>query len=280
MSAFVAREAYDALDRVNWSSLKHMARSPLHYRHALDAEERPDTAALKLGRAVHVAVLEPELFASLYVVWEGGRRAGKAWDAFVEENAATEILTQCEYDQCVAIQRAVRRHPIAAELLSGGRSEVTLQWDHRIPAAGDMPEIVTPCKGRADYVGAALVDLKTTRDASPDAFGREAWRLQYHAQLAFYHDGLKAMGRGSLPVRIVAIEKEPPYAVAIYVVTDYLLEVGRQEYTALLSSLDWWRSRGCWPAYSDGEMELTLPRWAVPAEVDDVSDLDLIIGGE
>lgn len=277
----MSRAEYEAMDRVNWSSLRHIARSPLHYRHALE-EDSPDTAARKLGRAIHVAVLEPELFSGLYVVWDGGRRAGKAWDAFCEENADREILTVAEHEACAAIQRAVREHPIAAPYVQGGRSEVTIAWEHRIPAAGDFPEVVIPCKGRLDYLRPdCIVDLKSARDGSIEGFGRACWNLRYHTQLAFYQDGLAAATGRRLPVKIVVVENTAPWAVTVFDVPEYILEIGREEYTALLARLDYCRERDEWPGYADEEIELQLPRWAIGRDDgDDVSELGLVIGEE
>lgn len=277
----LGRSAYDKQRRVNWSTLKHLGVSGAHYMHALTAPAK-DTPALKLGRAVHVAVLEPELYSALYVVWTGGRRAGKEWEAFQEAHAGREILTLEEHDRCVAIQQAVRRHPIASSYITGGEAEVTMLWDEEIPENGDFPAIVTPMKGRVDYLNdAALVDLKTTRDGSPDGFGRESWRLRYHTQLALYQAGVEAVTGCRLPVKIIAAESAEPHVVTVYDMPEHVLEIGREEYRALLQHLDWCRREGRWPGYSETETELLLPRWVMPrGEDDDIAGLDLAIGGE
>ena len=57
----MTHDAYDAIDATRWSMLKLMAKSPAHYHQAL-LESRKDTTALKFGRAVHLACLEPERF--------------------------------------------------------------------------------------------------------------------------------------------------------------------------------------------------------------------------
>src|SRR5438128_2539049 len=101
------REDYDSVERINHSSLKLIARSPSHYLHGL-LEERADTDALKMGRVTHLAVLEPERFRSLITVWDGGRRVGKDWDKFCEQNAGRELLTEEEHKLCLALQQAVR----------------------------------------------------------------------------------------------------------------------------------------------------------------------------
>src|SRR5687768_16753006 len=111
--------------RVNWSTLKHMGRSPAHYQHALKVPSE-DTAAKKVGRCTHLAALEPELFLREVAVWDGGVRRGKLWDAFEAANPGKELLTLAEHERCVAIQRAVRSHPVAARYLEGGSAEATI----------------------------------------------------------------------------------------------------------------------------------------------------------
>ena len=72
--------AYDDIEALNWSSLKLMHPSPLLYRYR-QSVPREDSSALRLGRAIHCAVLEPERWASDYIVEpdvNATTRAGKA----------------------------------------------------------------------------------------------------------------------------------------------------------------------------------------------------------
>ena len=274
------REDYDRLDRVNWSRLKHLLRSPAHYRQALLAQ-RPDSDAMKRGRAVHLAVLEPERFAVECVVWRGGRRAGKEWERFAQENSEREILTENEHDLCLAIAAAVQGRKDAARYLTRGRSEVTVKWAQKSADLGAVPGWEFDCKGRLDFVSGAgvLVDLKTTRDASPDGFAKEVWKHRYHTQVAWYADGYEAATGRALPFVLVAVETEAPHVVQVYRVPDEILELGREEYRALLERLAQCRRENSWSGYAEEEMALTLPRWAVPRlDDDDVTDLDLVIG--
>lgn len=276
------RADYDAIThRVNWSTLKAMGRSPLHYRHGL-TNKRGDTPALALGRAIHVAVLEPHLFAAEYAVWGGGRRQGKEWDAFCAANRDREILTKDEADRCAAIYRAVRDNAHAGKYVVGGSAEATVLWTHETPAIAGLDGFTADCKARLDYVRPdALVDLKTTRDASPDGFGRTAWNFQYHVQAAMYVDGYAAATGRELPFVIIAVETEPPHVVQVYRVPDHVLDLGRETYRALLARRDWCMRTNEWTGYGDGELDLTLPRWAATFDDDnDLADTGLTFGGE
>jgi len=65
---------YGEIQAVNWSSLKLLepsaGGSPLFYRWHRD-HPRPDTAAMKAGRAFHCATLEPDKFDERYAVLQG-----------------------------------------------------------------------------------------------------------------------------------------------------------------------------------------------------------------
>lgn len=273
------RERYDRTDAVNFSTLKIMGRSAAHYRHAI-LQPRKDTAALKFGRATHLAVFEPERFRALVVTWTGGARRGKAWETFEEEHAGLEILTEDETEKVLALQQSVRANPIAARYLAGGKAEVSMRWSVESSFSDEIPPAPVECKGRVDFIAdaGAIVDLKTTRDASQSGFGRAAWNYRYHMQAAFYADGHAYATSKRLPFVFVAVESEPPFAVQVYRVPDAILQVGRDEYQALLSYLSKCRHESRWPAYGDDEMELTLPGWVMPNEDEDVAELDLLIG--
>lgn len=249
MSSDQGWDDYCAVDAVNWSTLKHMRLSAKHYRYRLQ-NPIPDTARLILGRAVHTAVLEPDQFPLQYVVFDGSRRAGKAFDEFAEVNEGRTILKRDEYDTALAIRDAVRNHPTAGELLYG-QSEVTVEWTDA--------DTGICCKGRIDHVNldGALVDLKSTKSVDMHEFERTSAQMLYHAQLAFYRRGL---GTEHNP-RIIAVEAEPPHDVVVYRLTDDALLEGDALVSELLHKLANCRQSDKWPGRFSGEQDLTLPPW-------------------
>jgi hypothetical protein len=269
---------YQAIEAINWSRLKWLSRSPAHYLHAL-LNPGGDTAALKRGRAVHVAVLEPERFAALYSVW-AGRRAGRDWEAFLaaETAAAREVLTAKEYETAKGLAIAVRGDAVAARYVTGVRTEQTIRWTHNRPDLDGVPGYKMACKARLDAVGElGAVDLKTARDGSPSAFGREVLRLEYHVQAAWYVDGVKAATGRELPWSWVVVESAPPHVVQVYRADEETLQLGRERYRELLDLLHACTRDNSWPGYATTEMTLQLPRWAWPQD-EDVEDIGLEFG--
>ncbi len=251
MSAADDRAAYDATPGENWSRVKLLEKSPAHYRQGFG----DDSSGFALGTAAHMAILEPERFLAEYVVFTGKVRNGKVWDAFEQAaiDAGKSVLNQKEYNNTLAIRDAVRGNAKAMEYLSGGEPEVTLTWK-----LGDFS-----CKGRADYRGIAIADLKSTKDCSPRKFGRACLEYGYFGQAAWYSDGNFLATGKRLPFRIIAVESSPPHLVTVYRVTDEQLAYGREQYLSLLGKLDYCRKNNFWGGYTEeDELDLVMPEYA------------------
>lgn len=268
-------EEYRNLRGMNITRLKELRRSPKHYLHALAHPK--ETNALRLGTASHVAVLEPERFGREFAIWSRRSantgnlcpRNGKYWDAFQAEHLGRSIITIDEAEQSLAIQAAVRADPVAAKYLVVGDPEVTLQWTLR----------GRQCKGRVDWLTFIegepyLVGLKTARDCRHYIFASAAAKLGYHLQWAYYHDGYDFIADRRPHVIEIVVESTAPYAVAVYVIPDDIIQQGRDEYMVLLDQLAECEAADEWPGPAIGEQILTLPSWVYEAH-DDISELGL-----
>jgi hypothetical protein len=270
---------YQRIPRVNWSTLREMGKSPAHYRAKLLQSIDEDTDAKLIGRATHVATFEPDLFHSKFITWHDGARRGKAWEKFQEEHAGLEILTEGGAATVDALAKSARSSPMAQPYLSGGRRELSVLWTHTVPPQVGLDGYSFEMKGRLDFLAniGAIVDLKTTRDASPEGFGKQVANYEYHVQAAVYVDAVKAVTGEELPFVFVAVEVAPPHIVQVYTMPAEILELGRQRYRDHLGRLNQCRRENDWQGYGAGPLEVTLPRWATPGEDDDVHALDLVI---
>lgn len=261
------RPEYLDIAAVNWSTLKYAVQSGLHYQHGL-THAKEETDAMRLGRATHTAVFEPDRLLREYVIWEGGRRQGKDWDEFQQMHAGKTILKPEDYDTSIAIRDAVRAHSVAKKLLRAGQAECTITWVD--------DETGLPCKCRVDWLtGKYLVDLKTTRSIDARAFGRHAADMLWHCQMAFASMGLRA-NKQQRAVKLVAVEQEPPHDVAVFTVTDDMLWVGEEKVYAALALVAECRKAKKWPGRYPSELPLELPAWEFPKEDMDLADLGLV----
>jgi hypothetical protein len=263
-----ARDEYDRVTAVNYSTIKELNRSPRHYQHRL-AHPTVATPAMVMGSALHLAVLEPDLFALRYAAFDGDRRtkAGKEeWAAFLAEGKSG--LKADDYQRCLNIADAVNSDEHAARFLADLMVEVGIVWTDA--------ETGLLCKGRVDGINAAgIIDLKTTADASPRVFCSDAWSRCYHWQGAMYVDGYERATGELVPYTMIAVESQAPHIVQVYTVPPEVLDIGREEYGAALLRLRGCRSHDRWPGYVDGVAEFVPPRWAGIAE----EDTDIIESG-
>jgi hypothetical protein len=249
------------LELMSNSGLGRFRRSPAHYRAwALRQTTEPESTAFAFGKALHCAVLEPERFAHEFVTepeWGDCRKTEnkKARDAWREAHAGVTLLSDTDATSLRGMIESVLAHPLARRCIERGASEVTLRWRD---ASG------AECKGRIDYHVpeiAMAVDLKTTEDASPNAFRRSVASYGYHRQDAFYRRGLAAVNAGVEHFAFVAIEKTPPYAVAIYTIDPAAIAAAHEATTRLLERFAECLAWDDWPSLSHEIQTLQLPPW-------------------
>lgn len=266
-------DEYAAIDAVNWSTLKAMRESAMHYRHALEIP-RTDNLALMQGRALHTLTFEPHLFSECFAIWEDGDRRGNAWQAFKIEHAGKTILKASEIDEVAMMADAVRRHPLVQPYFDGAEFETPQIW---VDPTSDLR-----CKARTDWLvpkRRLLIDLKSTRSINGRILGREAARFGYHLQMAHYRNGVRhACDWMPQQVLIVAVEKTAPYDVGVFEVDSQTLDIAEVEVTDLLVQLAGHRASDTWPGRYSEIQALQLPAWVYDDDEDDIDGFGLSFG--
>ncbi len=253
-------ETYQQAPGVSHSMVKNMRPTPAHLQAYL-AEKREPTPAMILGTLVHHAILEPDRpFPQLAVKPEGMKfstKEGKAWrDA--QEQAGKLIITQADYDALVGIVLSVAAHPVCRQIFAQGEREVSLfkTFEH------DAGACLRKC--RIDFMpfGNSLIDIKTTTDASPAAFAKTIHEMRYFTQAAYYLDLANDSGAAKECFLFVAVEKTPPYLVAVYNLDREAISKGRDENFAALLTYIQCSERNEWPGYPKQIANIGLPAWA------------------
>lgn len=250
--------SYD--ENVSKHMLDAIARSPAHLRAAL-AEPRKQTPAMAFGAAVHAAVLEPDKFTERYTqAPETDKRSKLGREAHEAAAAGGRVLLKIE--ELVAINEmvnAVSSHPFASILLAAedGEAEVSIAWVDE--------ETGVYCRARPDFLNHAhnvVVDLKTAQDASMGVFARACANFTYNIQAAFYLSGLAAVKQPHDKFIFVAVETEPPWAVACYELDAEDLRIGRVRYRHALAVYQQCLATNQWSGYAPEVRVLELPAWA------------------
>lgn len=281
---------YLALPYASNSQLTHLLRSPLHLK-AYREEPLPETKALKAGRAIHAAVLEPELFERDYVaggqcaattskggrcsrgatvvVRGGGLLCSQHANGEVEDDSRI-VLSDADRAMCLRLRDVLAEHPTASRLLAApGQVEVSVVWDD--PATG------VRCKGRWDkYIpglaGGTIVDLKSCTDARPHKFERSIVDYGYARQAMLYLMAARALDMPAKHYVLLAAEKDVPHGIMVYRLSGEALGgtpgPGEEAYyvarqvRGLLRRYDECTRTNDYPGYPTDVRDVSLPDWA------------------
>lgn len=251
---------YRAVEALSQSGARKILRSPLHYKIDRDQPSEP-TAAMRFGSAVHCGVLEPDDFdARVCCAPKVDRRTtvGKAeWADFLALSNGKAVLDADEYARARGCVEAVRAHPSAKRLLENAQTEVSIFWTDQ--------HFKVPCKARLDARNPQriIVDLKTTQDASPEAFAKSIANFGYTLQAAHYFSGAEhVLDETPQAFVIIAVESEPPHAVACYQMPSNGILAGAHQMDIALERYARALETGTFCGYPETIESIRLPRWA------------------
>lgn len=265
----VPRETYEQIRAVNYSTLKHFARSAAHYQWEL-LHPREPSEKQELGTAGHVGILEPSRFDEQYVKapqFDRRTKAGKENYAAFQAAAGDKIpLGADDYAAVCGMKESVWsgvQTPIKEMLAAPGQNEATVVW---VDADTGLY-----CKTRIDRIATLggwtwIVDLKTANNASERDFQRAIYTYRYYLQAAMHVDALiETVGAVHRRYAYIAVENSPPYCAAIYELHENAVERGRAEYKLYLKELAECQKQNHWPGYPTGIQLIDLPPWAKTA---------------
>lgn len=252
----ISNDDYHGSSGLSRSALMDFKRSPYHYqqRHRVRCEPRIATPAMVTGELIHTLVLEPHLCDERFVVRPAMDRRTKAgkevYGAHMMRLQGRNDITQEQYDEARLIESSVRENLLANTLLSNCEYEQSIYFTHEPTGI--------QCKARPDATkGSLVIDLKTTQDADLRAFQSSAYKYGYYLQAGMIACALRSLGKKMEKFVFVAVEKDAPYAVAVYMLDDDALDYGINEFDALMKHYAYCLQREDWPGYA--VQSLTLP---------------------
>lgn len=278
-------QEYVRWDAFSKSLVDPALRSARHLRRA--QMERKKSAALQFGSLVDCLLLDPGEYADRYIeqpatyqkIEASGRGANrveelveKPWD--LRSNTCREIKAQLEATGKTVVTAdmkeraencavAAQEHPEAADAIKNGQKQVSIVWLH---------ESGVLCKGRFDILHDGYIwDLKTTQDASPEAFAATVAKFGYHVQGGIYTEAYEKIMGKKLDWRFIAVEStddEPWPEVAVYEMLwdDRSLIVGRMKFKRACERVARY-SEEMLSGYSPYAEPISIPEWAIWQEV-------------
>lgn len=211
-------QQYASIDAINFSSFKHFLKSPLHYKNYLKSKQE-ETDAMRLGRAIHCAVLTPHLFLDMFAVapmLDKRRTEDKRiWNEFKEQNAGKTIISHDDISIVLGIQEQFKLNPYF-KFLNNDKCYIE--------------QVVTSnlfgveIKGRVDLYDPksnTLYDVKSiSKTPTVKNCNRAIEDSFYYVQAYFYAHSIKEIF-GKWPTYTLAfVEKEEPFSIGHVTLSD------------------------------------------------------------
>jgi exodeoxyribonuclease VIII len=250
---------YHKIEAFSASTAKICLRSAAHFAASKETQKEPSDA-MKMGTAVHTAILEPHLFDAEIAImpkFDKRTKAGKEGaEQFENDNVGKTVIDFYQGERVKAMAEAVRGHDFFKDHVKNGEAEGTMLWG----------QYGVQCKARVDYmVGQSIFDVKTCQDASPEGFSRQIASFGYHLQAAHYSMGFKrTFGEKLDRFVFIAVESNYPHMVGVYTLGLESLKAGQIELEKAAKVYAFALSEKPERTYSKRVMELNIPTWAMP----------------
>ncbi len=234
--------------------------------------ERVHSKAFDVGTAAHSKVLGTgwEIVAiPAEVLASNGAVSTKAAKEFIENARANGQVPvkQAELDEVNAMAESVLRHPSARLLLEQeGAAEASV--------FGTDPATGVDTRARFDFLGRGPgkrvgVDVKTVHGkATPAKFAKTIADHSYHVQAAHYEDTLEFIGEGIDAFAFIAIEKDPPYLTAVFVLDEDWRDIGHKRAAEARELFRRGIDTGRWPGYPDEIQVVRPPNYVIFDQID------------
>ncbi len=252
---------------LNFSSVKHVKKSPYAFAGSFWGPPKEPTPAMKFGTLVHMAILEPMKFKTKYVVqpeFTGYTQKGELTTSLnckevkdkiarwqMDQEPGAVIVTEQEREDIFCMIDSVLSHPMASKLLTNGQPETPGYWID--PTTG------LPCRMMPDFLAFnadTLTDFKTCADSSWEAFRKSVEKLHYDVQMAMYDDGVFHI-TGIRPQHNVwlATENVFPFETRVHEVDPIYKAAGRFQYRENMNKIKQCLKNGEFP---QGQLDIIM----------------------
>lgn len=204
---------------LSYSSIKEFAKSPRHYVEYLMKPKFQSTDAMKLGSMVHTLLLQNELFDSkFFVAPDINKRTNegkKEWLQLLEDNSNKDIVSKDDYELALKLTT----YAMGNKQISGAIkncNDFEQEWHQDIDGL--------PYRGFYDGVADDyILEVKTTKDASPKTVMSDFYRNKYHIQSSLYNL------TSEKPILYLVIETTYPYLSYIAFTDDSFINQGNKD---------------------------------------------------
>jgi hypothetical protein len=250
-----------ALARTSLSStgVRELLVAPAKFRWN-QLHPRPPKRAFDVGHGFHSVALGK---GGEVVLFPGTGKNPEAWQKEDDKTAVAAMraegkvpLRPADWIVVHDMTAALRSHPHAPKLLTGGEAEKTLVW------VDDATGVL--CRAKADWLRPdGIVDCKSCDKADDGSLTKSVWNFGYYVQAAFYLRGFRACFPGVEPFfAFISTEKDAPYLTQVFQLSDRALAYGDRKCAEALEIYRDCLAADVWPGYPTNDItEIDLPGW-------------------
>lgn len=270
-------EEYHAHPAIGASMIETFRRSRREYHAQYIAKTKvfEPSDAMRFGTIVHLLLLEPERAADEIAPpmpatgpdgekWDFRKKAHKeVWATEEAERANFKYtISAADWERAQGVLASVKANRHARWLVEAdGVPEYSIFW---IDSGTGLE-----CKCRLDWFAQFSLDIKTTRDPTPDSYVRDCVKLGYYRKKSHYLEGMRALLNEPDPQLVhLAVETSDPYRIGCYRLLDPDPHVngeslGAQQRRSLLWEIRQCMETGDWrEPWERRVFDLEPPRWA------------------
>lgn len=265
------RQLFDFEARpLSYSRMKHVLNSPRHFAYEWLEATPKDTDALLLGSLVDVLLLTPDDFEARFkpmpkldLRTKDGKATKELLSASLEDGQ--KLVPEDMITKARLMVAAIHAEPKAMRIVNScTHTQGRLEWRDKKTGL----KMKGFRDGKSVIAGRTIQwELKVSRDASNDAFSRQALDLGYPLQAACYTKGYLAMTGDFADFMYVVVENEAPFAVNVFHVDNNFIDYGNWMYRKALDLIKWAYDSdnfdaGYLPEFLESN-SLTVPFWAM-----------------
>jgi len=260
----VTPEAYHASIALSRSRLATLVDgTPLDF---FAGEPPEESAAMRLGTAAHLAILEPDRFDALVrplpkfdMRTTVGKHARAAWD---ETNPGAIAVPEDDYEVAVEAAAMVRRKKGPATALREGGAELSLCWRDGAEYLRARPDFASVERG-------IVVDVKTTKRDLSDRQAVTVLTDGYAAlQASMITQGILALTGKKVATYLLMVRLARPVDMRLVHIGDLeggpldWLELGDAQLERALRVYRQCAAQGSWPGHAEaGVTNVAMPPW-------------------
>lgn len=259
------RDYHSDLSAISKSRLALMSVCPQYFKWCEDNPQEP-SGDLIIGSAFHKLLLEKDDFTNEFAVLptdiDRRTKIGKEMYAqFLQDNEGKDLIAQLDFEMIWDMCESVLSNKYASQLLKG-KHEQSMYFTDEFTGI--------QCKIRPDtykVIGDKVIitDFKSCKSAVAEDFMRDMIKYHYDLQAYMYRLGVSIVL--GVPIEnvsfvFVAVEKKPPYLMAMYEVTQDIFDRGEMLFRKYIGMYKECNETNNWYGYNgfaNAPMAIGLP---------------------